>query len=614
MLICSLLVILCIVPPGWTYTVSYHDCTQPSTIQAYQTSTVCNQQHNITSEMPYKPVTILQQPEIHELTGHSCSIKKSSFYFKCGVWSHLKLGSVPKIGRHLSLTTNKCSDMINTLSYSNRFLPSGITLTMNEPIFYSVTEVGSLIEEDDAIKCIGDKFRADNGALHTDVVELAQYEVLIEQKTFLVKQSRIEVKDDHLSLSCHAHHRGCITGSSTYVWPDIPNSCKLNVINHLDQPMIVQDSYLLDHQHKILLNMSEEITVEGCSFPVRKTEYNNIFVTASSVAATLPPIQGRDVKLSVQSSVRLSYLSYDLETRFKQQNVELLNHMCSQKNVDPDRHTVRIDGDQYAMRRGDVFYVFKCVQRVEKIAESENCYADVPLISGKFVDINTRLLKDHSTQQGCNRRFPLIVQAEEAWVELLPHIKQIAAPLTFSPSTIAISPVEDFANSGLYTQSEINEWQHLLSFPSYREALLAEISLGNCIVDGSCPPQHSDGQLPLYSLTKLREELNEKLNIFKRVDKFIRLYGDYLAALVLLIFVFKFLMNFVLTAITLLRAGPAAATAILQQLCLSQKRKYNKILRQYRRADTAGTADEDMPLGTAAVHVQPPTNPVVVPL
>ena len=84
----------------------------------------------------------------------------------------------------------------------------------------------------------------------------------------------------------------------------------------------------------------------------------------------------------------------------------------------------------------------------------------------------------------CSSTFPLTVKAKEGWVKLIPAIVKAQAPMEMTINTLLVNWT-DYSHGGIYTEQEQAEWLHTLTFPSYTEASLKEITYGLCIGDGN---------------------------------------------------------------------------------------------------------------------------------
>ena len=132
--------------------------------------------------------------------------------------------------------------------------------------------------------------------------------------------------------------------------------------------------------------------------------------------------------------------------------------------------------------------------------------------------------------------------------------------------------------SGPYTEAEQREWEQILEYPSYHKALLKSVTIGSCVETDSCVAGVSDS-ITRYDLTGLTKSY-EELNIFSRVDKAIREYGDYLAALVLVIMAVRMIVHVSVMVMAYLQGGPAMALAIVLTTCCGANETLQKMKRR----------------------------------
>ena len=94
-----------------SYSIDYYDCSKAKTIHKYAKDTICNpSQITATETTTYK---ILQLAKVTKFSGHSCQMKVSTFTFKCGAWSHLKLALIPEIEHTSAISVEWCRSMVN---------------------------------------------------------------------------------------------------------------------------------------------------------------------------------------------------------------------------------------------------------------------------------------------------------------------------------------------------------------------------------------------------------------------------------------------------------------------------------------------------------------------
>ena len=195
----------------------------------------------------------------------------------------------------------------------------------------------------------------------------------------------------------------------------------------------------------------------------------------------------------------------------------------------------------------------------------------------------TRLRTSHSTQVPCQSKFLITIRVEtNTWVSITPALIPVPAPPRVHVDEVPPSTHLDMSKGGAYTRAEAEAWSQLLEFLKFHSALLRGVSIGSCVSSGICPAGNTEQGLTRYSLDSLTAPL-ETWNIWTRIDNAIRQYGDYPAALELLIVVVKTIVNLTVLLAAWLKEGPAAVLAILLTLCCGTHQSLEKIRKSKQR-------------------------------
>ena len=190
----------------------------------------------------------------------------------------------------------------------------------------------------------------------------------------------------------------------------------------------------------------------------------------------------------------------------------------------------------------------------------------------------------------------MIVKTLQGWVEILPHLKIRPAPLEHLPQEIQPTIHEDYSRGGLYSTQELAEWKHELSFPTFHQALLKSLSYGSCLQDGRCPTAENSDIQP-YDMDHLIPNLERGIDLWSRFRAFLKENGDNMAFACLFILSIKFLSDLVLISVTVMRAGPAAAAALIASLYLYNQRTYQRILQRHQNINRQpADKEEQVPL------------------
>ena len=327
-------------------------------------------------------------------------------------------------------------------------------------------------------------------------------------------------------------------------------------------------TYLVDEKKAILLNITGvTIAPQECgSVKLLSTNYPELFAVELTDAANWPSLHPADLHLSVQEQVREDYLAYRLERRM-QSVQDMLKYSICQQTVSGSEDTPQVlPNEQYAYRRGDVLFVLSCIQKRGAIAELTTCHDKIRV-------------------------------ANSTWVAITPVLVPVAAPEQLSLDQDNDINHIDMTVSGPYTEAEQREWEQILEYNAYHQDLLKSVTLGSCLETDSCVAGVSDS-ITRYDLTGLAKTY-EEMNIFSRIDAAICEYGDYLAALVLVIMAVRIMVHLTVMVMAYLQGGPAMALAIILTTCCGASETLQKMKRRRQRT-------EELPLQTPKVETSAP--------
>ena len=173
-----------------SYSISYVDCSSPTILRTYDAGSVCRTQ--LTKEEAKPTYTILQKTSTSEIHGWKCSIRATRFFAKCGAWSHVKLSAAPVIDSQEEVTVGMCNAMAVTSKFRPTAATESYTVKAGRENIISFAEVGSLLEENDSVSCVGETTHINN-KIHTNVVRLVTYKIIIMPVTYLVNEQKMEV-------------------------------------------------------------------------------------------------------------------------------------------------------------------------------------------------------------------------------------------------------------------------------------------------------------------------------------------------------------------------------------------------------------------------------------
>ncbi|MCP3668746.1 MAG: hypothetical protein GY696_40730, partial [Gammaproteobacteria bacterium] len=233
-------------------------------------------------------------------------------------------------------------------------------------------------------------------------------------------------------------------------------------------------TYVVDHQAQVLLNTTGKARIPHCPFGVIGTDHPNLYIADTSKITTLPVVDPSEVDVTLQASVHMNYLAYSMRNTLTRLDSNLATTMCKDKYQGKEDRPVRIEGNTHGLIRGDLLLQFDCQEKMGYIQEADRCYTDIPLIGGGFVSPFNKQWQNHSTHVPCSSTFPLTVRTHEAWIQITPILKVRPQPLQLDSHVLNLT-YRDYSHGGLYTEQELADWMHTLSFPKYEAATLREL-------------------------------------------------------------------------------------------------------------------------------------------
>ena len=401
----------------------------------------------------------------------------------------------------------------------------------------------------------------------------------------MVKGDEVEVNSKHVKLPCAFSRQGCTTATATYIWENTRPNCPLEKIRTFRANRVL-DSYLYDQETRILINTTGNSKVPGCTdINLQMTSYEGLFVSSSEQAKQLPPVTDRDVDITKDYQMAIDFLEYEVERKMAATSTAQLHILCRQQMSNVKEDPTPLQDGKYGLIKGGLLYVFYCRNSTGKIIELPTCHEDVPIKSTpqQFVDASTGLLKSHSPQTGCDKRFPLTVKTHTGWITVSPHIQPTAEPERGKPEVPAQITHEDMHASGLYTQSQREAWEALITFPQYHQAILKSVSWGSCRTAGDCSKDTvAMESMTGYDLSRLIPDVAE-LDIWSQFKTWVESNGAWLALIVIVMTGIKLIINLTILSITLIQEGPAALLALITLLCCQGRQTYKKVKRRNQR-------------------------------
>ena len=554
------------------YSIDFYDCSNTDKIHRYMVDDLCTNEDPILDTAT--EYSILQLVTKKDMTGYSCQITKSSFLFYCGSFSHYKLMDVPSIEITEPINSMECRNLVDKRQFEtpdgkrHKILLQGTNVIKSQ-------DLGLIKDGNDKVSCEGEKYKI-GGSIINNVLKVSQFKIIIRKEDYKVdKKGRIEITSEHLRLprTCKITQGGCQTALRTYYWTPPDTRCSFQQVRKTE--MKAFGDYLVDDKNKVLLKILGK-TPAPSKCPTTTlyiTEYPDIFLTKNGNF----PNYGNDVEIDTFITALADYTLYSAERAIQQATTVAQTRICQQRYALNDEKIHNLGDGHYGSRNGDVIYLFTCEKKTGLISPKDQCHEDIPIGDG-FVSPTTKLLLTHSAPVRCNKNFPMEIKAKEGWITLNPDIKKVQPPLQMPFKHYRLNHAS-LVGGGLYTEYELTSWRQHLDDRNFQDALMGTLSYGVCVNSGSCKESTSAATSSTnFDLTRLNPlTIVEDLNIWEKLDKFLRGYTTYLCVIIIIIETIKLLSMIVVYVTTLLQQGMGGFMSILFLTCCNSLQRYREL-------------------------------------
>ena len=529
--------------PTHAYTYSYFDCSQPAHLETFDRLALCQQSpaKTVPDQNPMETWMLLQQATSHEVNGTSCEVRRSEFQGYCGVWGHTKLGGAPSVSASVTIDAHECREMLQTRKFVTASTPAGWPIRINEETSFTEMTAGKIWYESDQVRCEGVTVQL-NGQVYLDTILMHSYQVIVKTNLLLIHEDHLESLYDRIQLPCAPSTGACVTTHRTYLWqqPNLP--CNLAKVKAI-QAERVGETHLVSYEDKMLLNLTAEYTNPACGITNgHKTNFDAVIAVRTTNTLNTNHLEARDVNPDWDWAAALGYVEYSLKKQAQDEISGVHRSLCELQFQTRFNTPQRLGEGRYIITRGDSYLTFTCTQKTGRILETKNCFEEVPLAGGIYVDPVTRLASDHGTPTPCSRYFPLIIRTQNVWLEL-PHLKTRTAPMAKNHGRLPDNTLEDFSPAIIYSKSELAQFYQLLSYPTYKTSRISALLYGDCVHQGTCtnPDLSSDLSSTTFDLNRLSTSLSSlEHSWWSWLVKSMATGGNYLSLVALIIFGLQF--------------------------------------------------------------------------
>ncbi|WP_416879603.1 hypothetical protein, partial [Litorimonas sp.] len=375
------------------YEVDYFDCSHPTKIRAYSLHTACEAEEP--TKVASQRYALLQRTFKAVYKGFTCRVTRSTLWLSCRVWSHESFLKAPDYGMPVSLSVQQCEQIRDTNYYST---PDGVkhAVAFNAVNVFESIDAGELTQDSGSTYCRGIDKKV-GGSIQNSVLELSQYKVEIHESKFEVSGNMVDVPSDHLTLSCQANEGACVTAFATYIWNMPTRPCDLEKIREVDM-IPAGTTHLVDlTSHIYLQHIGVTASWPHCPrAALLATNYLHLYL--SKQLTGWAPLSPGNLEIEIELESAIDFENYRIEKLLYEKTDQLSSTICQNRHTLHSTKVTLYANDTFAKSRGEILYLFKCAAKKGLIKNSEKCYEDVPLETGGFVDLETRVFTKYSSE------------------------------------------------------------------------------------------------------------------------------------------------------------------------------------------------------------------------
>lgn len=438
---------------------------------------------------------VIQLAEVTKVQVQACRVFKSSWVYRCGMHSHQMLVAGPFLNEPESLSTEECEDMIRYKSWA---LKDGIIikdLKMNTTTRSTITEEGTL-EKDGS--CEGTTIHYKGQTYHKSFLQThIEIQLITYEATVDVSSNSIYLKDD---LRCDHDKASCfdnLVGRSN--WKPYSGECQksrpLILYEGLTSIIEGENDYELIHiNHEDFLFVSKlNGKTYTCGRTLYTTDYRNIMVLIQSTMN--PKIQAQSsntlhLNPILYTNAKLSYLQYKTITDIRAIYNDVIFQMCTleRKVMENTINILRISPNnvtplfsslgrgQIITIRGEAAYITNCPVQAVTLRSSSICYNGLPVVynnQSMFLTPISRIIVPNVTEVPCTAIDPPLYKVGAGWIAVAPNYVKSSSPAELHPQvSLNMNPsfIHNFAQGGIYSESDIDDYYKSLTHGNSREA------------------------------------------------------------------------------------------------------------------------------------------------
>lgn len=457
---------------------------------------------NVNTSLIY--IQLVQINEYNTARVIQCKVEIDRTVKKCGMFSHTMDVLNGKYAYIEETSREACQRMhlLGIYRIGQTFING---LRSNQTISRPITIAGSL---DNDGSCQGSAYTDPYGSW-LDVIVIATIKITLQDYVADVRLNTNQVMlRSGVTCGLSATHCVDIEGGDTY-WEPVPReTCAISNYGTLFDGFAEKLVDTTAQQSQVVYSLNSQDTVFAltskgkytmCGYTLIRTEHPKllIFETTSETRVFRKQYRPQNLDIFTYMNSKFVYVEKHVRTQISQLYRNVLLQQCNLeqrilKNAlalathSPDAFAYHImQGPGYmALLAGEVIHIVKCVPVEVRLAKTEECYDQLPVIRGnetQFLTPQTHILLRQGTQVTCNSLAPAMYLLGDSWYRFTPKPVEALPPVIMKPMTRPtwkyISP-GSLATSGIYTEDDLENLRDHIMFPAERPAVLNTVARG----------------------------------------------------------------------------------------------------------------------------------------
>lgn len=503
----ALIILLLISWRHYTEAIIGYDCGSAST-NITTLSLLSIEECDIAAPTVHSEKIHIQLLQINEFTSTrvlQCKVEVDRLIRRCGMFSHSMDVHNGKHSYIQEISEFACKRMHHhgTYELGSMYITG---LKSNQTSTHPATLAGHVNNDG---TCSGTTYSDPYGTWE-EVVVLATIKITLQDYEADVKlnTNKIILRS---GVNCELGNKHCsdLEGGDTF-WDAVPvDTCKYNNYGVLYQGYArrmvdvgnIKESKLIYSitTDNTIFSLARKNTIVICGHTLYHTEHPKLLIYETSPNVEIFKKQSHVSNLDIFTYMnsKFVYVENHIRTQINDLYRNILLQQCRLERKilanslaiatqSPDifaYHFMKGPGHM-ALLSGEVIHIIKCVPVEVRVAQTKECYDQLPVIRGnqtRFLTPQTHILLRQGTQITCNLLAPPMYLLGDAWYRLTPKPIQTLPPITIKPSTTPnwkyTSP-GSLATSGIYTENDLNNLRDHIMFPAERPAMLNTLARG----------------------------------------------------------------------------------------------------------------------------------------